>query len=151
MLVQRFLRAAEQGAVVSVGPRLPTHDHDFRVLSGRIETDRRAGPLPFLLQNEVSSLRAAVGEAARALSLRKVSAQSRELALTLLVDAAERARVLFAINPSAREIIAETEAFDCSRAVDALDGVAFHANLGRLEFPVPARSIRMLELTSGGS
>lgn len=151
VLVQRFLRAAEQGAAVSVGPRLPTRDHDFRPLPEPLREPSGERAVPFLLSAEPEALKDAVARAVGALSLPIVATEPAELCATVFTDESERERVLFVANPKPHAVAAKVAAFGRARAVDALDGEVFHANFDSFELHVPARSVRMLELFSGGS
>jgi hypothetical protein len=50
------------------------------------------------------------------------------------------------INPSSRAVRSELELPGLVRAVDALDGSEFRARTSRLDVPLPAQTVRMLEL-----
>ena len=146
VLVQRFLRAAELGKVVSIGPVLPTRDQDFRPLPEPIRDPKSSEPVPFLLSGDAERLRAVIERARLELSLHPILSEPRDLDLTLYRDRQGVARMLFAINCAAERREARVDAQGCQRAVDALDGDVFRASLGQFELEVPARSVRMLEL-----
>jgi beta-galactosidase len=149
VLVQRFLRAAEQGHTVSVGPALPTRDHNLRPLPEPVAPIAAPSAVPFLLSGKAPAIRSAIDGARLDLSLPVLSAEPGELALTVFTEARGVARVLFAINPTTSPVEARVHAHGAERAVDALDGETFHAKLGMFELWVPAQSVRMLELQTG--
>jgi beta-galactosidase len=127
-------------------------------------TEVRFGPhLPSTTPDGLSQLsRAAVGTHAIAtVSERELAAELSALAerhaafrldagvgvrTSLFRDRRGVPRVLFVTNTTREARVARLEAGFLNEAVDALDGVSFHATVGTLEVPLSPQSVRMLEL-----
>ncbi|MEO8903625.1 MAG: beta-galactosidase [Polyangiaceae bacterium] len=144
------IRAALQQGVaaghpISIGPHAAERDAIFRPLSEPFRVPERSG-VPGLLGLEEPSLREVVRTAKAALGLHSVQCAPDGVFVTVHRDRTGDARIAFLINPSAHALRAELSLHGIARASDALDGTEFHARTGVLEVPVPAQTVRMLEL-----
>lgn len=137
-LVEGIRFAVSRGDAVSIGPSLP----DGFVL----EADSRRTP-PILLPRSVDSLRqcCAAVQKVRGFLSHQVAPQELEVLIHRTADAKSTPSVLFAINPTQKGLVAEVACtgFD---ARDALNREVIRSFAERLEFAVPARTVRMLEL-----
>ena len=140
-------RGIEAGQAISVGPHVADRDAMFQPLLEPFRVpEGRAVPSQLGLSED--ALRDAVRSARLSLGLDNVVCSPESVSVSIHRDDTGRARLAFVINPSARAVRAELSLFGIARAVDALDGSEFHARLSCLEVPVPAQTVRMLELFS---
>jgi beta-galactosidase len=138
-------RAIEAGRTVSIGPHLAERDAIFQPLREPLHVPDR-GPVPGQLGLSEAAIREAVCAAKAALDLPHISCSPEALSVTVHYDDTARARVAFVINPTSRALHAELSLPAISSAVDALDGTEFRATKGRFELPLPAHTVRLLEL-----
>jgi beta-galactosidase len=138
-------RGAEAGRPLSIGPHPADRDAIFQPLKEPFRLPERAG-VPVQLGLDEGLLREAVRSAKETLGLDSLRCAPDGVSVTVHRNAAGEARVAFLINPSTRALRAELSLPGIERARDALDGSEFHARTCVLEVPVPARTVRMLEL-----
>ncbi len=129
----------------SIGPHLAERNAIFQPLLSPFRIPDHPG-VPALLGLDAESLRGTVRAARRALGLGSVQCTPSAVFATVHRDSAGHARVAFLINPSSRAYRAELTLHGIERALDALDGSEFRARSAALEVPVPALSVRMLQL-----
>ncbi|MCC6216526.1 MAG: beta-galactosidase [Polyangiaceae bacterium] len=146
-LRDRIEIALAGGVPVTLGPFAPSRDAGLRPRSEwRPPVPARAGP-PALLPLDDAAIDDAVAVAVEHLGLGAHVASPAALHVTVHHDDAGRDRVLFVVNPSAADLAATVRVGHAPRATDALDGSAFPAIGGAIHLVVPARSVRMLELS----
>lgn len=135
---------AEAGKAVSLGPHVADRDAAFQP-AARFELPAN-GAMPALLPLDDAQLRWTVQQAKSALGLEHVSCTPESVAVTVHRDESGTPRVAFMINPTPRAVRSELALPGLVRAVDALDGSEFRARTSGLEVPLPAQTVRMLEL-----
>jgi len=133
------------GRALSVGPHAPTRDAIYRPLRRAIEFPASA-TIPGYIPLDDAAIESAVLGAKAALSLPAFSCTPEAAHITVHRDSSGRSRVAFLLNPSDRAMRCQVSLPGMTRAVDALDGSEFRAKVLTLEVPVPAHSVRMLEL-----
>jgi beta-galactosidase len=138
-------RGAAAGHPISIGPHPALRDAIFRPLKEPFVVPSRHG-IPAQLGLDEASLREAVRAAKDALGLHSVQCSTDGVFVTVHRSSSGDARVAFLINPSTRALRAELSLPGIERATDALDGSEFRARTGLLEVPLPAQTVRMLEL-----
>ena len=138
-------RGVEAGRAISIGPHLAQRDAMFQPLSQPFRVPE-GGPVPGQLGLDEAALREAVRSAKQTLALDSLSCTPDAISVTVHRDNTGRARVAFVINPSPRAQRAELSLPGIARAVDALDGSEFRARVDLLEVPLPAHTVRLLEL-----
>jgi beta-galactosidase len=141
-VIQEALRA---GAPISVGPYPPEYDQRFAPLGNQVVREGRSG-VPFLVGESDEDLQGALDAATAALALPHLAASPDHISVTLHRNDAGRARLLFVVNPAQTPVEATVTAAGAKFAEDAVSGQRFGATLGALQLPMPARSVRMLEL-----
>jgi beta-galactosidase len=146
--VELLARGVMSSRAVSVGPRLPERDDGWNPMAPRIPSPVNAR-VPLLLPTGASELAEAIEAAARELSLPRLGVEPAAVYSTLHEDAEGRPRVLFAINPDTRDHQARLAAPAAVGARDALTGEPVVRDADRFALRVPARSVRMLELSFG--
>ncbi len=144
------LRAAlERGVLahhpISIGPHQAERNAIFEPLAAPFRVPERLG-VPAQLGLDAASLEGAVQAAQQALGLHSLQCTPSGVFVTIHRDSAGNARIAFLINSSPRAWRAELTLPGVERAVDALDGSEFRAKFTVLEVPVPALTVRMLEL-----
>ena len=142
---EQLARGSEAGRAISIGPHAASRDAIFRPLAQPFRLSE-GGAVPNLLGLDEAALRDAVRSAKAALDLDSVSCTPEGVAVTVHRDDAGQPRVAFVLNPSARAVRAQLSLPGLGRAVDALDGSEFRAKQGGFEVPLPAHTVRMLEL-----
>ncbi|MEP7050426.1 MAG: beta-galactosidase [Pseudomonadota bacterium] len=140
-------KGVEAGHPISIGPHAAERDAIFRPLSEPFHVPERSG-VPSLLGQDEAALREAVRTAQAAFGLHRVQCAPDGVFVTVHRNQGGDARVAFLLNPSARALHAELTLPGVTRASDALDGSEFRARTGVLCVPVPAQTVRMLELFS---
>ncbi|MET0792340.1 MAG: hypothetical protein ABW061_12530, partial [Polyangiaceae bacterium] len=142
---ERLRRGIEDGKPISIGPHEATRDAIFRPLAQPFRP-AAGGPVPALLGLQEDALREAVRSAKASLDLDSYSCAPAGIALTVHRDDTGQPRVAFLLNPSSRALRAELSLPGIGRAVDALDGTEFRAKQAQFDVPLPAQTVRMLEL-----
>lgn len=138
--------ALRAGAAMSVGPFLPTFDQRFAAVRDLRPLRAGHGSIPCHIGDSDEELHRALEAATAALTLPHLAATPEQVFVTLHRNNAGRARLLFVINPGQAPVEATVSAAGAKFAEDALSGEGFGAKLGALHLPMPARSVRMLEL-----
>ncbi len=133
------------GRALSLGPRPPERDHRMQHV-GEFDLCQVPSPVPRLVSLERDDLERAVASARESLALPTLAVSPSGVHATLHRRADGSAAVLFVINPSNAALEATVTAAGAKEAVDALTAERFGASLGALHVPVPARTVRMLEL-----
>jgi hypothetical protein len=100
-----------------------------------------------LLALDGEAIDRAVDEARRLFSAQCLEAEPEQIFVTCHADGAGRPSVLFVINPSETALCAKVAACGAQQAVDSLTLTPVFARAGRFALDVPARSVRMLELS----
>lgn len=146
-IVKAVAQGLKAGRAVSIGPHLPQRDESLvpRELPS-ILRHAFTGRLPTFLDFDEARLGATLDRAVEILGLPTLNATPNELLVTVHHDASGTARALFAINPMDHPLQARLDACGATVAEDLLDGARFHANPSGFELPVPARTVRLLEL-----
>jgi beta-galactosidase len=147
-IVRAASRALRDGRAVALGPHFPQRDEALVPREPPSEL-RHAfpGELPTFVDLEPSRVAEAIDRARAVLGLEEISAEPRELAVTLHRDAGGRPRVLFAINAHSHPLEARVESFGTNQAEDLLDGSLVRAVFSLFSFVVPERSVRAFVLT----
>jgi beta-galactosidase len=133
------------GRPISIGPHAADRDAIFQPLHEPFRVPENQS-VPAQLGLDEMALREAVRAAKGALGLHSVQCAPDGIFVTVHRNAAGEARVAFLINSSPAALRAELSLPGIARAVDALDGSEFHAKITVLDVPVPAQTVRMLEL-----
>ncbi|HMJ14826.1 MAG TPA: beta-galactosidase [Polyangiaceae bacterium] len=146
-IVQSVARAIERGKNVTVGPFAPERDPLLWPLEHPLSLLRRPGAeLPSLLALDESAITTAMDQASALLGEYRLEAAPKEVFLTCHSDSSGGARVLFVINPSEQDLVAEVTACGAASALDGLEGHRFTARAGRFRLAIRAHSVRLLEL-----
>lgn len=146
-IVRAVNRALRQGKAVSIGPHFPQRDEAWTVREPPSELRHPfQGPLPSLIDLDSQRLSKLLDRATELLSLPMLEASPSELRVTVHNDGAGRPRVLFAINPTDRELGARVGSLGSSSADDLLDQTTIHATFGAFEMSVPAKTVRLFAL-----
>jgi beta-galactosidase len=133
------------GRPISIGPHTADRDAIFQPLKEPFRVPETTG-VPAQLGLSAAALRDAVHSAKGALGLHSLQCAPDGVFVTVHRNTAGDARVAFLINPSSQVLRAELSLPGVARAVDALDGTEFHARTSVLDVPVPAQTVRLLEL-----
>ena len=142
---ERLARAVMGSQAVSVGPRMPERNERCRRSTSRIPTPENAR-VTVHLPTDVPALRATVSRIVAELELPRLAADPVDVHTSLHLDAQGVPRVLFVLNAADREHSASVPA-PAAKAVDALSGEAIMRRGAHFVLTVPARTVRMLELT----
>ncbi len=142
---ERLARASDAGKAISIGPHQADRDAVFQPLAQGFRV-ADGGRVPSQLSLDEGALRDALRSARTALDLQGFQCAPEGVTLTVHRDASGQPRVAFLINASPRALLAEVSLPGVARAVDALDGTEFRARDARLEVPLPAQTVRLLEL-----
>ncbi len=143
---ERLVNANARGARITVGPREPTFDGNFRVPTEpydlrRLSVDGSFGPLV----RDVSSAESTVAHAIDVLGLSTYACDPADVFVTVHADSADHPRVMFVINPSERNVVARLRlGFGCPRAIDLIEDTEFYGASGVLEVALRPRAVRML-------
>lgn len=149
-LAARLAKAAEAGALVTLGPRAPQLGGARRSLIEPIDLARfnASHPqLPALCSADPAAIESLVSRAIDELSLPTLAVDPDGIFSTLHEDAAGKPRVLFLINPGQGDYPARVT-LDAS-IVSATDLIKEHVhtvNGGILDIRVPSRTVKMLAL-----
>jgi beta-galactosidase len=141
-LGERMMRSTP----LSVGPRPPERDGSMRPSRARLP-NIESSPVPAMLPLDPAALRAAVGTALGRLEVATLQAEPRSVHTTMHHDKDGHARVLFVINASEEPVEAVAHAPGARGARDALTLERVLVTGEHVVLPVPAFSVRMLELS----
>ena len=141
-------RAAQAGARVTVGPRIPSRDGSLRPLAEPLdgkgfEIVPADASHPYFDRRTVDAI---VESAIVELSLPTISIRPGHLFATIHEDAAGRGRVLFLINPTPETERARVDLGFAATLTDLFDGSQHDGRRDRLTVPLIARSVRMLKI-----
>jgi beta-galactosidase len=138
--------AAQGGAKITIGPRIPTRDGSLRQLpepldGAGFEVVPARAHHPFFDRQSADAI---VDRAIADLGLRTLGGASSHAFATIHEDAKGRPRVLFLLNPSAESERAKVDLGVAVTLTDLLDESRYQAREGRITVSVPARTVRML-------
>ena len=152
-LFERLVGAAESGAVITVGPREPRRDGSWRLLEQPFYLARlrpRASEIPLLLGDDPAAATTSVAKAVVSLGLPTFACDPDGIFATVHVDADQRARVLFLINPGDADTLARVTVTGATSARDVLGDETYEARRGAFEVRMQPRTVRMFAIASGG-
>jgi beta-galactosidase len=153
-LVQRLREAAKSGLRVTIGPRVPTRDGSMREL----EHPHDVSGLEVEPLDELARADALVARRIEELGLPAFPVEPEDVKMTVHEDDRGAPRVVFVMNPTARELVARVSVRGARALVDVLtppaspsgggsavrDGSArVTRGIGGFELTVPARTVRM--------
>jgi beta-galactosidase len=138
-LVDSLHAALGSGAIVTLGPRLPDLDGGMRPLRRPID------PAGFEVEplEDIARADALVARRIDELSLPTWPVDPPDAHLAVHEDATG-ARVVFVMNPTANDLVAQTSLAGVDALVDAIVGGRIARSGGAFEIPVPARTVRMM-------
>lgn len=149
-LFGRLAEAADEGALITLGPREPAFDGSLRALAEGHDLARLRGRhegVAVVVSDDPATADAAVAHAIEALDLPTHACDPDGVFATVHEDEAGRARVLFVINAGEHDVLARvTAAGAATRALDLLDDTTWEARRGAIEVRMTPRSVRMLAL-----
>jgi beta-galactosidase len=141
-------RRRQEGAWVTIGPRVPSRDGSLRPLAEPLdptgfEQVPMSGPHPHV---DGAAIDAQVDAAIRGLDLPVWTAGPKTVSVTVHEDAENRPRVLFIMNPTTVNEEATVQLRQRATLIDLFDGSRHECSEGGASVFVPARSVRMLRI-----
>ncbi len=139
-LIESLRSARKAGALVTIGPRVPELDGSMLPLKDPVDmTDLELEPLDDLARADIL-----VARRIENLGLPAWPTDPIDAFVAVHEDASEAARIVFAMNPTDRDLTVRFSVPGVEALVDALDGQRVAKAAGALEVLVPARVVRML-------
>jgi beta-galactosidase len=140
--------AADHGARVTVGPRIPSRDGSLRLLDEPLdkagfEVVEASRQHPFYDRARIDEV---VSRMIDELSLPTWKASSDRVSLAMHEDDAGRPRLLFVINPAAEGERATIDLGFSARVTDLFDGTSHECLEKRLSLSISPRTVRMLKI-----
>lgn len=149
-LAASLTKAANAGAVVTLGPRMPAFDGAFRPLAAPFSPEAlrpRPSSIPSFVHDDPASVDDAVARAIAELELPTFACDPDGVFATVHEDRQGEARVLFVLNPGDADVLARVASRGLrGRAVDVLDGTTVEAVHGAFEVRMLRRTVRMMVL-----
>jgi beta-galactosidase len=149
-LLARLRAAAQSGMRVTIGPRVPSRDGGMRALDAPLDvTGLEVEPL-----DDGARADELVGKYIEELGLPAFPVDPADVKMTVHEDATGAPRVVFAMNPTERDLVARVSVRGARALVDALNRDASGATqrvtrgIGGFEVTVPARTVRMFVVES---
>jgi beta-galactosidase len=139
-LIDSLHAARKAGARVTIGPRVPELDGSMLPLKNPVDmTGLELEPL-----DDVGRADALVARRIEKLGLPTWPTDPVDAFVAVHEDAAEAPRVVFAMNPTDRDLTVRLSVPRVDALIDALDGQRIAKAAGALEVTVPSRVVRML-------
>jgi beta-galactosidase len=139
--LEQLTRIRESGTLVTVGPSLPERNGQMRPLAQKAMLPE-CEVLPLVDLGDVDKL---VAKRIEALSLPTYAAKPDDVHVTVHEDSAGEARVVFVMNPTAKEQSVTLAVPKVEVLVDMQDATkAYKRVQGGITLPVPPRTVRML-------
>jgi beta-galactosidase len=147
-LWDRLVAAARGGALVTIGPRVPTRDGSMRALAKPFDPSELAvvASNPLAAFSAPAEADRAVARAIEQLGLPTFAADPDGVYVTVHENHAGAAKVAFVLNPGGVDVVARVAIPGVEVAEDLLDGTKAHQSRGVLEVRMPPRTIRVLAL-----
>ena len=141
-LVDSLHSAKRAGAIVTIGPRVPELDGAMRPLQRAVDVEGfEVEPL-----EDIARADALVANRIDELGLPTWPVDPIEAHVAVHEDPGGNARVVFAMNPTASEVVARISLAGVDALEDAVDGGRVTRAAGAIEIAVPARTVRMLSV-----
>jgi beta-galactosidase len=141
-LVDSLHAARKKGAVVTIGPRAPELDGTMRPLKRPVDVKGfEIEPL-----DDIARADALVARRIDELSMPTWPVDPIDAHVAVHEDGSGEPRVVFVMNPTARDLTARVSLAEIDALADALGDSRVTRTGGAFEIPVPARSVRMMSV-----
>ena len=149
-LFERLVAIAKTGALVTIGPRVPTRNGAMQPLAEPFDVSALAvvASDPLARFSAPAEVDRTVARAIETLGLPTHACDPDDVFLTIHEDATGAPRVAFVINGSDVDVVARVTVHGAREAEDLLDGARVAVTAGVLEVRMPPKTVRMLAIVA---